>query len=63
MRTSYSKDGRCPACNGRTAQDLQEQGYVRHIDKIQVGVDDNGNPVYCGYDLGGRDHRSNHRPR
>jgi hypothetical protein len=49
MRTSDSKNHRCPNCNGRTAQDREGRGFVRHIEKITV----NNKP--CDYHLTLRD--------
>lgn len=46
---SERNNNRCPQCNGRTTQDHKGRQWVRHADRIQVGVDDDDNPVYCTY--------------
>jgi hypothetical protein len=43
MKTSDTKDGKCPVCGGPVSKDLADKGYVRHTEES------------CGHGLRERD--------
>jgi hypothetical protein len=59
MRTSEAEEngGKCPACNGKTTQDVKHRGFVRHLERFtpkNVAVRRN-QKNQCQYGRGERD--------